>query len=184
MKAIYLIPFGAADEEVFASIELSLWHSFGWEVRRLPAMEEPLFAYEPQRRQYSSVLILRTLQSVFPADALRLLGVTECDLFIPMLSFVFGQAQLSGGLALISLARLRQTFYGLAENRAVTAARAVKEATHEIGHTFGLTHCLDADCPMSLSNTIWQVDRKREELCPQCAFLLKEVPSWKSQNRP
>jgi archaemetzincin len=184
VKAIYLIPIGTTDEEAVASIEMCLWHSFGFEIKRLPAVIDLSFAYEPQRGQYSSVLILRSLQTAFPPDALRLLGVTECDLFIPMLSFVFGQAQLNGGTALVSLARLHQVFYGLPENKTVLTARAVKEATHEIGHTFGLTHCLNPGCPMSLSNTVWQVDLKGEELCENCVLLLNENPHFKHLRRP
>ena len=86
-----------------------------------------------------------------PTDTVRLLGITEHDLFIPMLSFVFGQAQLGGKAALVSFARLRQEFYGIDPADAVFTERARKEMLHELGHTFGLTHCPDRGCPMSLS---------------------------------
>jgi archaemetzincin len=110
-----------------------------------------------------------------PGGAVKLVGVTERDLFIPMLSFVFGQAQLGGSLALVSCARLRQEYYGLPPDPALLHARAAKEGIHEMGHTLGMLHCPDAACPMALSNTIVQVDRKQGTLCESCAALVKET---------
>jgi archaemetzincin len=118
---------------------------------------------------------LRDLLKQCPADAVRVLAITEKDLFIPMLSFVFGQAQLQGQMAIVSLARLRQEFYELPANRALFLARALKETVHELGHTFGLTHCLDRKCPMSLSTSIQQVDGKTDEFCESCKILLRET---------
>lgn len=175
MKILYLLPLGIDDQEVLTSIEVGLWHSFGFPVQRLPAQGGPAYALEPQRGQYSSSLILRSLQKQIPEDAIRLIAITECDLFIPMLSFVFGQAMLKGPVALLSLARLHQAFYGLPEKKSLLLARAVKEAIHETGHTFGLTHCLDNVCPMSLSNTTWQVDRKGGEFCDKCSLRLDGI---------
>ncbi len=66
-----------------------------------------------KRGQYKSVDFMKALARNAPADATRILGVTEGDLAIPTLTFVFGQAQLDGQVAVVSLARLRQEFYGL-----------------------------------------------------------------------
>ena len=95
-----------------------------------------------------------------PEDAYKLLAVTERDLFIPVLTFVFGQAQLGGRVGVVSLARLRQEFYGLPPDRDVLLDARVKEALHETGHLFGLVHCADRDCAMSLSTGIRQIDLK------------------------
>jgi archaemetzincin len=175
---IYVVALGSVDEEALAAIELCLWQVFGVPVRRLPPLDEPGYAYDPQRKQYSSVAVLRKLLDHVPTDAVKLLAVTEKDLYIPMLSFVFGQAQLDGALAAVSLARLRQEFYGLPPNRLLLLGRAVKEAVHEVGHTFGLTHCTDSRCPMSFSNTISQVDRKGEDLCANCSLMLRTNPGY------
>jgi archaemetzincin len=147
---------------------------FCCEVRILEPRPEPAGAYDPARGQYNSALILRDLVDSCPADADRLLGLTEHDLFIPMLSFVFGQAQLGGRVALVSFARLRQEFYGLGEGASVFAERARKEILHELGHTFGLTHCADRGCPMSLSTGISQVDDKGRDYCEPCVTQLRE----------
>ena len=104
-----------------------------------------------------------------PEDACKLLAVTEHDLFIPVLTFVFGQAQLGGRVGVVSFARLRQEFYGLAPNREVFLERAHKEALHETGHLFGLVHCAERTCAMSLATTVRQIDLKDDAFCAACA---------------
>ena len=91
-----------------------------------------------------------------------------------MLTFIFGQAQLGGRLALVSLARLRQEFYGLPSDRELLRERALKESLHELGHTFGLLHCREAACTMSLATGIRQLDAKGGGYCAGCAALLHE----------
>jgi archaemetzincin len=174
VTAIYLVAVGSVDEEILAGIEVCLWQAFGFATRRLSPLGDPAPAYDPQRQQYSVIAIMKDLLKQCPADAIRLLAITERDLFIPMLSFVFGQAQLRGKIAIVSLARLRQEFYGLPANPVLFISRVFKETVHEMGHTFGLTHCLDRECPMSLSTNIQQVDAKGEAFCANCAILLRE----------
>ena len=118
--------------------------------------------------------MLRALLERPATDGGRLLGVTERDLFVPVLSFVYGQAQLRGRVAVISLARLRPEFHGLRPDPEVLARRAVKEAVHEIGHTFGLVHCLDRRCPMALSLGLDDLDFKTAAPCANCTALLAE----------
>lgn len=174
MKAIYLVPIGPIDDEVMETLSMCLWQIFGFEVKRMHGLPEPEFAYDQQTNQYSSTLILRELLKSIPRDAVRVLGITTRDLFIPMLSFVFGHAQVNGTAAVISLARLHQSFYHLPENRDIFFHRAMKEAVHELGHTFGLIHCSDQRCAMSLSNAIQHVDRKTERLCVNCMVLYED----------
>jgi archaemetzincin len=174
VNAVYTVTLGKVDGGALSAIELSLWQAFGVEVCGMPALEEPTYAYDQQRAQCNSTEVLREVLATATSDALRVLAVTEVDLFIPMLTFIFGQAQLNGRVAVLSLARLRQEFYELPPNGALLCARARKEAVHEIGHTFGLTHCADQSCPMSLSNTINHVDRKGEDLCGGCSLILEE----------
>jgi len=136
----------------------------------LPAID---FAYDPRRKQYSSTAFLEMLIRECPPDANKLLAVTERDLFIPVLTFVYGQAQLGGRVAAISMARLRQEFYGLPPDREVLLNRARKELLHESGHLFGLVHCIDRACAMSLSTGIRQVDEKKPFYCAACTARLE-----------
>lgn len=174
MKSVCVVALGTIDDAILSAIEQGLAGAYGVSVQRLPAMEEPEYAFDAQRNQYSSAHILRRLLTRTPADALAMLAITRRDLFIPMLSFVLGQAQLSGPAAVVSLARLRQEFYGLPPDPQLVLERAVKEAVHEVGHSFGLTHCANNQCPMSLSNTVLHVDIKGPTLCDNCAVLVED----------
>jgi archaemetzincin len=100
------------------------------------------------------------------------LGVTDLDLYIPVLTFVFGEAQLAGGRAVVSTLRLRQEFYGLPADPELLGERLLKEALHELGHTYGLRHCPDYTCVMSSSNGVERIDLKSAEFCPTCAQLM------------
>jgi archaemetzincin len=136
------------------------------ETVKLPCID---FAFDAERRQYASIAVLELLSKTCPPDAWKLLAITGRDLFIPVLTFVYGQAQLGGRVAVMSLARLEQEFYGLPPNREVFLERARKEALHETGHTLGLVHCADRTCAMTLSTNIRQIDHKQAAFCPACA---------------
>ena len=131
------------------------------------------FALDPVRNQYASVAVLEMLVRECPGDARKLLAITDRDLFIPVLTFVYGQAQLGGRVGVVSLARLRQQFYGLPADPGVLLERAMKEVLHESGHLYGLLHCDDRGCAMSLSTGIRQIDRKQAKYCAACAARLE-----------
>jgi archaemetzincin len=174
VNPMYIVALGRIEEDVLTVIEQGLGRVYGVDVKQLPGLPDPDYAYDVQRGQHSSAHILRQLIARLPADAACVLGITQRDLFIPMLSFVLGQAQLGGPAAVVSLARLHQEFYGLPPDRHLVLMRAVKEAVHEVGHTVGLTHCADSSCPMSLSNTVRHVDAKGAALCASCLIIVEE----------
>ena len=175
MKPLCILRLGPVEGEVLDALEVGLWRAFGCAIERLGGQQEPIFAFDRERQQYNSHMVLREAAASVPRGASRLLAVTGVDLFIPMLSFVFGQAQVGGAAALISVARLRQEFYGVRSNPRLTCLRAVKEGIHEVGHTLGLAHCRDRRCPMSLSNSIRQVDEKSDELCENCSMRIQDA---------
>jgi archaemetzincin len=175
MKYLYVGATAEADREALTAVRERMAGEFGVPVREveLPGVE---FAFDRERNQYGSIPVLEMIGRHCPADALKLLAVTGRDLFIPVLTFVFGHAQLGGRVAVISLARLRQEFYGLAPNREIFLQRAYKEALHETGHTFGLVHCAERSCAMSLATSVRQIDLKDAAFCPSCAARLRPSP--------
>jgi archaemetzincin len=123
--------------------------------------------WDTGRGQYHSTAILKLLEEVSHPGA-RLLGVTACDLYVPVLTFVFGEAQLAGACAAVSTARLREEFYGLPSREPLLRERLLKEAIHELGHTFGLRHCSDWECVMAASHGVERLDVKGAGFCPAC----------------
>jgi archaemetzincin len=172
----------AADREAFAGMGPHLTREFHVPVRplELPAID---FAFDPARAQYASIPVLEMLLRTCPGDGACLLAVTTRDLFIPVLTFVFGHAQLAGRAGIVSLARLRQEFYGLPPDHDIYLARAAKEAVHETGHLFGLVHCTDRACAMSLSTGVLQIDSKTAHLCPLCAARVRRLTAARSKTR-
>jgi archaemetzincin len=129
--------------------------------------------YDAKRGQYHSTSILKELLYSLPSDAVRTIGIFPFDLFIPILTFVFGEAQLNGKVAVVSTARLEQEFYGVPSNEQLFKRRLIKEVKHELGHTFGLLHCTRRSCVMSLATSIADVDQKGLLFCDSCGDALK-----------
>jgi archaemetzincin len=125
-------------------------------------------AHSIVRQQYHSTDLLAQLLKLNTQENAKILGVTDVDLFIPIFTFVFGEAQLNGRAAIVSTHRLRQQFYGLPDDEALLFERCEKEALHELGHAFGLAHCQSFECVMHRSNSIDQVDLKPNSFCPAC----------------
>lgn len=173
MSYIYIVPIELEDHSYLKTVEMFISETFHMRTRRKEIKLNLREALDPNRVQYNSSLILRQLIMKPPLDAEKILGVLDVDLFIPILTFVFGEAQLEGIGAVVSTHRLYNRFYGLPENREVTTDRLLKEAVHELGHTFGLIHCLQNNCVMNSSTYVENIDQKPAELCPSCLKSIK-----------
>ena len=148
-----------------------LARAFRTPCRVRPDSLDPAFALDPGRNQYYSTAILQALQKL--ANGNRILAVTGHDLFVPILTFVFGEAQLAGNCAVVSMHRLRQEVYGLPADSLLLHERLCKEAVHELGHTYGLRHCDDWSCAMASSHSVEFLDVKSADLCPACRRLVE-----------
>jgi len=133
----------------------------------LPVPED---AFNKKRGQYNSNTILSAVKaySSKKPEFHRLLGVVDVDIFVSGLNYVFGEAFAPGGVALISLWRLKPVFYKEKPNFALFLLRVQKEAIHELSHTLGVGHCLRSMCVMHFSNSIFDTDRKQSLLCDEC----------------
>ena len=134
---------------------------------RLPRFD-PEEAFDPARGQYNSTILLGKLLDETPIGT-RVLGVAGMDLFIPILTYVFGEAQLGGRAAILSTHRLATSAYGLPADEPRFLSRVLTEATHELGHTWGLFHCHQPTCAMRSSTYVEDIDLKSNEFCPSCA---------------
>jgi archaemetzincin len=144
-------------------VRLHLERAFGVSAALWRAAERPGDAYDAYRKQWSSTRILAWLARAAPEG--RVLAVTDVDLFIPILTYVFGEAQVGGRAAVVSTHRLGEP--GLPDER-IVLARLATESVHEVGHLLGLLHCSTAGCAMGRAAGVRDVDAKRAELCPAC----------------
>ncbi len=173
MKPIHLIPLADSGAGAPPGLDLlehlaaTLAQIFRTPCRIRPETFDINFAQDGRRGQYYSTAILQRMERACDPDA-RVIGVTDCDLYVPVLTFVFGEAQLDGNCAMVSLARLKEEFYGLPPREDLLRERLVKEAAHELGHTFGLRHCGDWRCVMASSHAVERLDVKGSEFCRSC----------------
>ena len=168
MKTLQLLPFGNPDPRLLQQLEQALHAKFHMPTEVLPSAFDPAFAAHAERQQYHSSEILARMQRHITGSTWRLLGITDLDLYIPILTFVFGEAQLGGGVAVVSYHRLRQEFYGLPMDPELLANRLLIEAVHELGHTLRLTHCRDYRCAMAAAHAVEWIDLKDSGFCEDC----------------
>jgi len=165
---ICIRPIGKVDEEVLTFLRDKLRQVIGC-CKILIPMDVPMDAYNPVRNQFNSTAILLKIKPLCEI----VLGVTEVDLYADRLNFVFGEAEVGGNRAIISLKRLRPEFYGENPDYSLLKIRALKEAMHEIGHVLGLLHCNDERCVMHFSNSIIDTDIKDWRYCARCRSVLE-----------
>jgi len=175
-RGICLVPVGEVEQSLLAELAKQLENVFGRGCQVGQALPHPWSAYDLERDQYRAQMVLDVISGLRSIPAERLLGVVDVDLYTPGLNFVLGLATMGGREAVIGLARLRQSFYSLAEDPSLFRHRTLKEAVHELGHTYGLRHCLDPDCVMYFSNSLLDTDQKSHRLCVCCATDLTSKP--------
>lgn len=161
------------EDDILDRIVECIENSCGVACQISEAMETPYYAYNEKRSQYHSKAILKRLLLDKRQDSIRLIGVTNVDLYVPILKYVYGLAQIDGRCAIISLRRLRPQFYNEPANPNLLMERVEKTVLHELGHSMGLTHCLDRRCVMYSSTRIADTDRKNSRFCPTCSDLFR-----------
>lgn len=180
-NVLYVLPVGPLPAELGPTIDelTSYAHAFfGLEVRVLPTLDPE--ALEVTRRvhhggpQLNATDILDRMEPQLPDDAYCMIAVTWSDLYPDdTYNFVFGLARLTARVGVFSFARLHPDFYGAypgerAEIRRLVTRRALAVMSHEIGHMFGIGHCVSFACNMNGSNSLEESDRQPMHPCPVC----------------
>jgi archaemetzincin len=169
---IGISPIGDISCEMCELIEEKVQAFFGYKTKTMTLLNDIDFAYDTNRKQYHSTSVLEKLAYIAPQGCIKILAITRVDLFIPILTHVFGEAQLDGKACIISTYRLNDglesgDFHKINE-------RIVKEAIHELGHTFNLRHCDSHECTMHYCRSLRDVDLKSIQCCKYCRILLSD----------
>jgi len=159
------------------AIAVNIRGIYGSPVRSVRTEFELRQAHDSARGQYNSTLLLAALHPVTGTGDPKQIGLVDVDLFIPVLTFVFGEAQFEGPSAIVSTHRLSNQYYGLPRNHDLLLERIEKELIHELGHTFGLYHCRQFECVMRSSTYVEEIDLKKALPCPDCSARILELPA-------
>jgi len=169
MSSILIVPIRPVDHAELTALVQPLSNAFDLPV----SIEEsnyldPSFAFDTYRNQFNSTAIISNLIDRFSSHPGKIIGITAVDLFVPVLTYVFGEAQLDGQASVLSIYRLREELYGLEPNPKLEQVRLLKEDIHELGHTFGLIHCHIQQCVMHSSTSAEEIDVKEKNFCREC----------------
>jgi archaemetzincin len=175
LENITLISFGYFDQEILERISPDISREFSFPVRTKSGNLDLSEFYDPSRRQYNGTTLLTKINTEFATDSTKTLGLFNIDLFIPILTYIFGQAFLNGRIGIASIYRLSNERYGIRTDDTILLERFRKETIHELGHMFGLIHCSDPVCVMRSSTYVEDIDQKGQALCSLCRMQLKNT---------
>lgn len=174
-KTCIISPIDHFADELLAGISTNIKRIFRLDTRIESLIDDIAFAFDHGRRQYQTTPILEQLSGQpDPSSGTKIVALTEMDLFIPILTHVYGEAQLGGTACIVSTSRLLENL-PLVQREKQLHERVIKEVLHELGHTFGLLHCKERKCIMHYCRNIRHVDQKSMELCRYCSVLLDDL---------
>jgi archaemetzincin len=168
LQIITLVSFGYFEEDLIKNIADRVKHEFHFKVNIKEGHLDLSEFYDPGRRQYNGTKLLKEIDYCFSTDQNKTLGLFSVDLFIPILTYIFGQAFLNGRTGIASLYRLSNERYGINDDNKYVSDRFAKEVIHELGHTFGLVHCYVPTCVMRSSTYVEDIDQKSVNFCLKC----------------
>lgn len=168
IQDIYIVPVNLSNKELVQRIIDELSRILSIKVNQADINLDLKKSFSAERNQYYSTQIIA--DSIGHTSNLngKVILIVDFDLYIPVFTFVFGEAQLNGKHSIVSLCRLHEEFYTGQTNEELLFERALKEVLHELGHNFGLLHCSNWDCVMHASSIIEEVDVKGKVYCSEC----------------
>jgi archaemetzincin len=177
LQEITLVSFGYFEKKILEqsaeAVRLEFNHPVSLREGHLDLSE----FYDPARHQYNGNLLLNTVDHLPLPENSRILGLFNVDLYIPILTFIFGQAYLGGRTGIASMYRLSNKRYGIAANESLLIERFIKEVIHELGHMYGMIHCHHATCVMRSSTYVEDIDQKEGHFCTVCREKLRTLAS-------
>lgn len=165
---ILLISYGQFEKKFLEKIAMDVVREFLFQVDIDESHIDLSKFYDPLRHQYDGNRLLKEIDSTYSSQLIKKVGLFRVDLFIPIFTYIFGQAAFKGSTGIASIYRLRNEHYGIKKDEALLLNRFSKVVIHELGHTFGLIHCLIPTCVMRSSTYVEDIDQKSHNLCIRC----------------
>ncbi|MDP3462818.1 MAG: archaemetzincin family Zn-dependent metalloprotease [Bacteroidales bacterium] len=169
---ITLVSMGYFERNLLESVAKSVGHEYQTIVEIRDAHVDLSIYFDPARKQYNGNKLLKDIELQYAHDDGKTIGLVSVDLFIPILTYIFGQAFLNGRSGIASSYRLSNERYGLPHDNALLTERFTKEVIHELGHAYGLIHCHTPRCVMQSSTYVEDIDQKKISLCTNCRTIL------------
>lgn len=175
LKNLSIVPVDEIDSQIINHISYKIEEVFKLRIRTkdwntISDIARSEFRF---RSMYRSTELLNYFSENLPDETGKILFIADSDLYSPVFSKFYGEAQLNGKTGILSLFHLKEDSGSRMKNKQILLSRAEKEAIHEIGHLFGLIHCRDVNCVMHLSSTIYDIDIKSSSFCNHCTDVLK-----------
>jgi len=181
LQNITLVSVGYIEEIFLKNVAEAAGREFCLQVNIREGYIDITEFFDPTRRQYNGTKLLKEIDTMFASDNTKTIGLFSVDLFIPILTYIFGQAYLNGRSGIASYYRLSNERYGMNSDSKIVIERFQKEVIHELGHTFGLVHCHVPTCVMRSSTYVEDIDQKDIKICNHCRTLLSEtIPLFSS----
>jgi len=168
LQNIILLSFGYFEKDFLRKISDNIQREFFVKIQIKEEHLDLSDFYDPARQQYDANRLLFELENNYSSDNIKTIGLFNVDLFIPIFTYIFGQAFLSGSVGIVSVSRLSNERYGIASDENLLLERISKEIIHELGHTYGLIHCYIPDCVMRAGTYVEDIDQKTSSLCLNC----------------
>jgi len=169
-----LVEVGRIGEVAVRVVAANLQAVVGMPVDILDPRPLPAKTFQEHCHQYDAGLIVKALSELpFPQHS-RILALTDVDLSIPILTYVFGEAEVGGKVAVVSGFRLRHNDDNTPAPFERYYERLAKVALHEVAHTLSLYHCETPGCLMQFTARVHQLDQLDILFCERCGFALRE----------
>lgn len=84
LHTIIISPVGKIDNALCEHVGGQIRTKFGFQTDVVDSLIDITFALDAERRQYHSTPILEQLAAAAPRRALKVLAITDVDLFVPM----------------------------------------------------------------------------------------------------
>ena len=182
-NTVYFLSAGAS-HNLLADVSYSLEKILRFSTRQPEAEKLPRDAYVRRRRAYDADKLLEHFAGKVPEDAVALILVTKYDIRLPEKGPVYSALNAEDRIAVISLRRLRQKFYGLKPDPIQEFGRVEREALYAVGRILGLQECGEASCVMHPAGDLVGLDAKRGGVCETCLKVLEpRLPPKKGKKR-